>query len=88
VLVVAPANSRPMPVFCAALRQVPSRAPAQVGTSRARSNAAWQALLSWTMPSVLPSSASQRASTAAETSCRSATVKPVETLAGSLASEA
>ncbi len=34
-----------------ALRQLPSRAPVQVETSRCRSNAAWQASVSWTRPS-------------------------------------
>ena len=48
-----------MPAFCAAERQVPSRAPLQVGTSRSRSNAAWHAFVSWTRPSTAPSSASQ-----------------------------
>ena len=77
VLVVAPENSAAMPIFCAALRQLPSRAPLQVGTSRSRSNAAWHALVSWTRPSVAPSSASHLASTAFETSWRSAAVKAV-----------
>src|SRR5437763_16149746 len=48
-LVVTPAKRRPMPAFCAADRQEPARAPAQVGTARSRSNAAWHARVSWTM---------------------------------------
>ncbi len=71
---MTPANRPPMPAFWAALRQVPSRPPAQVGTSRPRSNAAWQARVSFTIPSAAPSSASQRRSTASETSLRSAGV--------------
>jgi hypothetical protein len=77
LLVFAPLNNCPIVSFCATVRQLPSRAPVQAGTSRAMSNAAWQAVVSCTRPSLLPSSASHFASTALETSARSACVKPV-----------
>lgn len=85
-LVVAPLNRPAMVLFCSALRQLPSRAPPQVGTSRARSKLAWQAAPACTMPSVAPSSASHRASTAWLTRRRSAWVKPVPRSAGVVAS--
>ena len=47
--------------FCVALRQLPSRAPVQVGTSRCRSKAAWQASVSCTRPSSAPSRRNGRA---------------------------
>ena len=88
MLSVAPEKIGASAVFCAADRQVPSRPAVQVGTSRVRLKAFWQALVSCTMPSVAPSSASHFASTALETTLRSAAVKPVEMSAGLVATEA
>jgi hypothetical protein len=88
LLVVAPLKIGAMATFCAVLRQVPSRAPGQVGTSLARLKAARQASTSCTRPSVAPSSASHLASTASPTTARSAGVKAVAMLAGSVATSA
>ncbi|MCY1547558.1 hypothetical protein D9M68_836250 [compost metagenome] len=85
VLVAAPLKIGAIAVFCAALRQLPSRAPGQVGTSAASEKLLRQASTSWIRPSVAPSSASHLPSTAAATVARSALVKPVEMSAGLLA---
>src|SRR3989344_3850666 len=64
-------------VFCSAVRQLPSRAPVQVGTSSFSLNWVWQAATSPTMPSVTPSSASHLARMRFDTSVRSAGVNAV-----------
>ena len=61
-------------VFCASVRQVPSRAPLQLGTSVFRLKADWQAWMSDTMPSVAPSRASHLAVMRAPSSLNSAAV--------------
>src|SRR3989338_10396472 len=66
LLFLGPAKMLASTFFCSAEMHDPSRAglallaAVQVGTSRCRLNAAWQACPSFTWPSVAPSSASQR----------------------------
>ncbi|CAJ0710397.1 hypothetical protein LMG8323_01111 [Ralstonia mannitolilytica] len=76
-LLRAPANRLAITAFCAAVRQVPSRAPVQVGTSLARLKAVWHALRLLIMPSVVPSNASHLASTWVATMARSAALRDV-----------
>ena len=57
-------------VFCASDRQLPSRAPLQVGRSRSKSKARWHASVSWISPSSTPSRASHLANTAADSFAR------------------